>query len=120
VTETGGFVSEMRRQADLGVLWWTTKWGALALLVVASGLLILAQSEDDNLPWGVGILLVGLVWLAYVARHAWQMCTSSRHPLDVELAAFGDAAVVRAIDADFSGKPFAAGRVHVGRGWSAM
>ncbi len=122
MTGPSGFVAKLRTQADLGVLWWTIKWGAVALLGVVWGLYLLAtpdrSAQGVNKLWGVGILIAGFAGLAYVVRSGQHMRTPAGHPLDLELAAFGDtAAAARDIADDFAGKPFAARRVHVGRRW---
>ncbi|KAB2915748.1 MAG: hypothetical protein F9K29_12770 [Hyphomicrobiaceae bacterium] len=121
MTAPNGFVAQMRTQAGLGVLWWAAKWGALALLGVVWGIYLLVtpdRSAQGNKLWGVGILIAGLAGLAYVVRSAQHKRTPAGHPLDLELAPFGDpVAATRDIDDDFASKPFAARTVHVGRRW---
>jgi hypothetical protein len=122
MTAPGGFVAQLRAEADRGAQWWTIKWSAVALLGVVWGVYLLTASSSsakgNNTLWGLGILLAGLAGLLYVLRSDRHMRAPAGHPLDRELAAFGDAiATARDIDEDFAGKPFVPRRVNVGRRW---
>lgn len=121
-TSSTPFVAEMRRQADLGIIWKAIKWGGLAALVAIWGFWIILRpdpgAEADSQLVGIGLLIAGIVGLFFVVRTAIRRVVSGTHPLDKELAAFGDpAAVGRDIEAAFGARAFAPRRVQIAGPW---
>ncbi len=112
----------MRRQANLGTIWKTIKWGGLAGLLFVWGFVLTflpgPQADPGSQLLGVGFLIGGGIALFFVAQTAIRRFTPGTHPLDKECAAFGDlAAVVRDIEAAFGGRAFAPRQAQIAGLW---
>jgi hypothetical protein len=122
VSPSTSFVEQMRARANLGLLWSSIKWGALDLAIGFWGYSIIA-SPEQKAEAGAGLLgaafLIGAVaGMVFIVRRATKRLSASEHPLNLELAAYGEpAAIARAIDAEFAGRPFAPHRVNLARQW---
>ena len=119
----GKFVEAMRGRANAGMAWTYLKWGVADLLLAAWGLHIIIAPGDDAGPLN-GLLLGGAMLIGaavgafFILRGIKKKRSQSGHPLEMELAAYGDRArVAEDIDADFASESFTARRIQIGRRW---
>jgi hypothetical protein len=120
---SGKFTEAMRRQANAGVAWTYLKWGVADLLLAAWGFYRVIAPGDDSGP-AEGLLLGGAMLIGaasgafFIVRGIKKRRSPPGHPLDMQLAAYGDPTrVAEDIDADFATESFKARRIQVGRRW---
>ena len=111
----------MRSQANSGLLWSEIKWGALDLALAYWGfyLAVLNGGSEAGARWfGAAMILAAVAGMAFLVKRARRLRSPAVHPLDRELAAYGNiVAVSNRINLDFKGHPFIARHVQVGTEW---